>query len=86
MLGQPVYFGCPHVLRYVGSEADVSSMGIPRTRNIKLNARRGDALQHVRKQVQDMFLRSLDLSWQKVNIKVSAQLTRLVLKVKRRTR
>jgi hypothetical protein len=74
MLGQTVYFGWPHVLRYVGFEADVLSMGIPRTRNIKLNTRRGDALQQVRKQLQDMFLGSLDFSWQKVNVKVSTQL------------
>jgi hypothetical protein len=39
MLRQTVHFGEPRVLRYVGSEADVSTGRIPRPRHIKLDAR-----------------------------------------------
>jgi hypothetical protein len=85
MLRQTVYFICPHVLRYVGFEADVSSMGIPRTRNIKLNARRGDALQQVWIQFQDMFLCSLDFYLAKSQYH-GVDVDPALIEVKRRTR
>ena len=48
------------MLGYVRFEADVTSAGKSRTVDIELDAGRGDALHHVGKQVQNVFLGSLD--------------------------
>jgi hypothetical protein len=59
MLLQSGHFRRPRLLRYVRSQADVSSARVSRTDHKELDAGGGDALQHVGEQIEDVFLGSL---------------------------